>query len=183
MTAVLTGSSVLASPTLAPLWTLVLQSGVDVDLPVRASLFNVVGSAVGAFLTTLVVGAILVAVAPTYTEARMTDLVAEPIGSFVYGVVTLLVLGFVTLLLFITIIGILVAAPLALLTWAVWAVGSVVAFLAVADRLVGHEDGWLVPLLVGAGLNGLLTLTGVGGILSFCLGAAGFGAVLRSLLR
>ena len=180
MTAVLTGSSVLASSAPARLGALVLQRGVDV--PVRTPLFNVVGGAVGAFLTTLVVGAILIAVAPAYTERRMADLVAEPVGSFVYGVVALLALGFVILLLFITIVGILVAAPLALLAWAIWAVGSVVAFLVVADRIVGHEDGWLVPLLVGAGINGLLTLTGVGGILSFCLGAAGFGAVLRSLL-
>jgi hypothetical protein len=63
-----------------------------------------------------------------------------------------------------------------------WAVGASIAFLAVGDRLVGHEDGWTKPLLVGAAINGGLTLTGIGGIVTFGIGAAGFGAVLRDFL-
>jgi hypothetical protein len=34
------------------------------------------------------------------------------------------------------------------------------------------------PLLVGAGIDGGLTLTGIGVLVSVCIGAAGFGAVL-----
>jgi hypothetical protein len=45
--------------------------------------------------------------------------------------------------------------------------------------LVGRDRGWLAALLVGAGINGLLTLTGIGSIVSFGVGAVGFGAVLR----
>ena len=59
---------------------------------------------------------------------------------------------------------------------------AAVAFLAIADRLVDREDGWTKPLLIAAGLNGALALTGVGGIVSFGIGAAGFGAVLRDWL-
>jgi hypothetical protein len=104
------------------------------------------------------------------------------VGAFVYRIVALLALVVVTVLLAITIIGLLVAVPLALVAYVVWAVGAAIAYLAIGDRLIGHDDGWLKPLLVGAGINGVLTLTGIGGLIAFCIGAAGFGAVLRNLL-
>ena len=143
---------------------------------------SLVGSAVGTFLTTLVVGAILVAVAPEYTERMMDRVVEEPVGSFVYGLVCLLFVLLVTIVLVVTIIGILLAIPFALLAGVIWAVGAAIAYLAIADRLVGRDDGWTKPLLVAAALNGGLTLTGIGGIVSVCVGAAGFGAVLRDWL-
>lgn len=155
--------------------------GPQID-PVGNSLLSLAGSAVGAFLTTLVVGAVLVAVVPDYTERKIRTLLDEPVGSFVYGFVSLVFLALVVLVLFITIIGIIVALPLALLAYLVWAVGASIAFLAIGERLVGRDDGWAKPLLVGAGINGALTLTGVGGILTFAIGAAGFGAVLRDYL-
>ena len=146
-------------------------------------LVQLVGSAVGAFLTTLVVGAILIAIIPTYTERMMRTVVDRPVGALLYGLVCLLFLALVTIVLFITIIGIVVALPLLLLSYLVWAVGASIAFLAIGDRLVGHEDGWTKPLLVAAGINGALTLTGIGGIVAFGVGAAGFGAVLRDYLE
>lgn len=160
--------------------TVALQVGVDA--PVRTALTNVVGGAVGAFLSTLLVGAILVALAPAYTTDRMADLVDRPLGCFGYGLAALLVVVLAVVVLAITIVGILLAVPLAVVAYVAWAVGSAIAFLAVADRLVGRDDGWARPLLVAAGINGLLTLTGVGGIVSFCVGAAGFGAVVRPYL-
>ncbi len=39
------------------------------------------------------------------------------------------------------------------------------------------------PLLVAAGLDGLLALIGIGGIVSFVVGPAGFGAVLQARLQ
>jgi hypothetical protein len=107
----------------------------------------------------------------------------EPLGAFVYGVVALLALVVVTIILAITIVGLLVAIPLALVAYVVWAVGAAIAYLAIGDRLVGHDDGWLKPLLVGAAINGVLTLTGIGGLIAFGIGAIGFGAVLRNLLN
>lgn len=141
------------------------------------------GSAVSAFLTTLIVGVILIAVAPDYTERKMATLVAEPLGSFIYGFVCVVFLVLVTLVLAITIIGLIVALPLGLIAYLVWAVGAAIAFLAIGDRLVGHDDGWTKPLLVGAAINGALTLTGIGGLVGFGIGAAGFGAVLRDYLE
>lgn len=140
---------------------------------------SLVGSATSAFLTTLAVGAIMVALAPSYTERTMDAVREEPLGSFLYGLVVLLVVAVLTVVLVLTFVGILVAIPLAILAGVIWAVGATVGFLAVAERLVGLEDGWLKPLVVAAALNGLLTLTGVGGLVAFGVGAAGFGAVLR----
>jgi len=150
--------------------------------PVANPFLNLVGSAIGAFLTTLVVGAILVAVVPDYTERKMATVLDEPVGSFIYGFISLIFLALVIFVLAITIIGVIVALPLALLSYLVWAVGASIAFLAIGERLVGREDGWATPLLVGAAINGALTLTGIGGILTFAIGAAGFGAVLRGSL-
>jgi len=173
------GSAVAADPT--PSTLLQADGGVDVDVDFTPA--NVLGSAVGAFLTTLVVGAIMVALAEEYTARTMERIVDDAAGSFVYGLVCLAFLFLVTLVLVITIVGILVAIPLAIVSYVVWAVGSAVAFLAIGERLVGREEGWTKPLLVGAGINGLLTVTGIGGIVSFAVGAAGFGAVLRDWLE
>lgn len=104
----------------------------------------------------------------------------DPVGSFVYGILSLIGLSIVILLLVITVIGIFAAFPLIVVAYVVWAIGAAIAYLAIADRLVGHEDGWLKPLLVGAGINGLLMVTGIGVLLTICIGAAGFGAVLKA---
>lgn len=162
-----------------------LQMGPDAGpqvQPVANPFLNLAGSAVGAFLTTLVVGAILVAVVPDYTEERMATLLEEPVGSLLYGFLSLLLVLLVIFVLVITVVGVIVALPLALLAYLVWAVGASIAFLAIGARFVGRDDGWAKPLLVGAGINGALTLTGIGGILTFAIGAAGFGAVLRDSL-
>jgi hypothetical protein len=137
------------------------------------------GGAFSAFLTTLLVGGILVALAPGYTERLMDRVRDDAVGSFIYGLLALVALLLVTILLVITIVGILLAIPLAFIAGLAWAAGASVAFLAIADRLVGREDGWLKPLLVAALINGGLTLTGIGGLVSFAVGAAGFGALLR----
>lgn len=140
---------------------------------------SILGSAVGAFLTTLIVGGLLVTFAEDYTVRMMASLLEEAVDSFLWGIVALLALLVVAVLLVITIVGILVAIPLLIVAYVVWAVGVSVAFLAIGDRIVGREDGWLKPLLVGAAINGGLTLTGIGAILTFVVGAAGFGAVMR----
>lgn len=140
------------------------------------------GGAVGAFLTTLIVGVLLVALVPTYTERMTESITKEPLDSFLYGVLFLLALVVVIVALFITIIGIVIAIPLVILTYLLWAGGSAIAFLAIGKRLFEDAEDWKKPLVVGALINGGLALTGVGGIVSFCIGAAGFGAVLRDLL-
>lgn len=169
------------NPLLTRLSALLLQVDVDFDFWVDPAA-NLIGSAGGSFLTTLIVGAILVAVAPEFTEDRMAAVIDDPVGSFVYGFLVLIALALAIFVLFITIIGIFVALPLIVLGYVIWALGSAVAFLAIAERLVGREDGWTKPLLVAGALNGGLVLTGVGGLVAFVVGAAGFGAVLEDRL-
>ena len=156
----------------------VARVGTDVSVDVGTGT-SLVGGAVGAFLTTLIVGGVMVALAPDYTERMMATVLDDPVGSLVYGLLSLAVLVLVIVLLAISVVGILVVIPLGIAAYLVWAVGAAIAYLAIGDRIVGHDDGWLKPLLVGAGINGGLALTGVGGIVSLCIGAAGFGAVLR----
>lgn len=150
--------------------------------PRVSGITSLFASALGSFLTTLIVGAILIAIAPEYSRDRMADALAEPIESFLYGIGSLLLLFIAIFVLAITIVGIIVAIPLAILAYVIWAVGAAIAFLAIGDRLVGHGDGWTKPLLVGAAINGGLTLTGIGGLLTFAIGAVGFGTVLRGYL-
>jgi hypothetical protein len=154
-------------------------SGFDVDVSLGQGL---AGGAVGAFLTTLVVGAIAVAVFPERTEELMEAVVEDPVGSLVYGLLALFGLGLLTLVLVFTIIGIVIAVPLLFLAYVLWAVGATIAYLAIADRLVGHDDGWLKALLVAAGLNGALAATGIGSIIGLAVGAAGFGTILKPYL-
>lgn len=157
---------------------LLLQNSRPVD-PGPGGIFGLAGGAMGAFLSTLIVGGILLAVLPDYTEGKVRNVFGDPVASFVYGFLALILLALVVVVLVITVVGIIVAIPLVVLAWLVWAVGATLAFLAIGDRLVGHRDGWLKALLVGALINGALALTGIGGLVSFVLGAIGFGTVLR----
>ncbi len=149
----------------------------DIDGP-----SGLASGAVGAFLTTLIVGGILVVLAPDYTERKVAEVFDDPVTSFIYGFLFLLLLVLIVVVLVVTIIGILVAIPVVILAYLVWAVGATIGFLAIGDRIVGHEDDWLKPLLVAAAINGALALTGIGGIVSFLIGAVGFGAILRDYI-
>lgn len=123
---------------------------------------NLGGGAVSTALTTLLVGAVLVALAPEYTQRKMVAVRENVVTSFIYGLASLVFLILVIIVLFFTLIGIPLALLLGLLVFVAWVFGAAIAFLAIADSLVGHDDGWLVPLLVAAAINGGLTLTGSG---------------------
>lgn len=151
------------------------ETGVDIQVGAGQTLF---GGAVSAFVTTLVVGAILLALYPEYTERTIEDIFEEPVGRFLYGIAVLLLLAVLIFLLVISVIGILVAVPLLIAAWVVWAAGASLVLLAIADRLVGHEDGWLVPLLLASGINAALALSGIGALISIVFGALGFGTIL-----
>jgi len=165
--------------TLAPFVGQVLQAGPPFDPGGVDPTVGLGGGAVGTFLSTLVVGALLLVLAPAWTRGRMRRVADDPLGSFAYGLVALVVASLVVVLLFLTVVGILVAVPLAIVLYFAWVVGAVIAYLAIADRFVSVEDDWVIALVVAAALNGVLTVTGVGAVLSFGIGAAGFGTLLR----
>lgn len=166
--------------TLASVLVPVLQAGPPFDPVGVDPAVGLGGGAFGTFLSTLVVGALLLVLAPAWTRGRIRQVASNPFGSFLYGLVALVVAGFVVFLLFITIVGILVAVPLAIVLYLVWVVGAVIAYLAIADRFVDVEDDWVIALVLAAAINGVLTLTGIGALVSFCIGAAGFGTLLRA---
>lgn len=105
-----------------------------------------------------------------------------PVTSFLYGFISLFVLGLLIIALGITIIGLVVAIPLAIVVYVLWAIGGTIAFLAISLRIVDRDDGWMKPILVAALLTGALVLTGIGSLVSLVVGAVGFGTVLMDLL-
>jgi len=158
---------------------IVLQAGVDLPQAGGRSLLT---GGLSSFFTTLIVGALLVAIVPDYTERMVAAAFDDPLSSFLYGFGALVGLLVVSVLLVLTLVGILVAVPLLVVAYVVWAVGATIAFLALSDRLVSRDDSWLKPLLVAAALNGGLALTGIGGLVSLVVGAVGVGSVLRDYL-
>lgn len=82
-----------------------------------SSVVSVASGALGAFVTTLAAGAVLVALAPAYTDARMSDVLEEPLETFLYGLACLVVLVLAIVVLVVTLIGIVVAVPLAVLAY------------------------------------------------------------------
>lgn len=141
------------------------------------------GSATFGVLATLIVGGLLVSIAPSYTERTVAAVSEEPVECIAYGIFASLAALVIAVALVFTVVGILVALPLVLVLAVAGAVGSTVGFLAVADRLVGTDDGWGQALLVAAGINGVLAFTSVGGLVGLAIGAAGFGSVIRDWRR
>lgn len=162
--------------------TVLLQMSPPVDPSDVGPTVGLGGGAFSSFASTLVIGAIMVVLAPDWTRSRMRDVLEDAIGSFVYGLVSLVFVILVVVVLTITIIGIPLAVLFGLLAGLIWAVGATIGFLAIADRLLGPREGWLVPLLLAGAMNGLLALIGIGWLISFPVGAVGFGTVLRNWL-
>lgn len=138
--------------------------------------------AVSVFLATLLAGAVLTTFAPRYTEKMILAVRGRPIGSLFYGLLSMLTAALVILLLFLTYL----AAPVALLLLVTATVavvmGATITFLAITDKLVGHDDSWLAVLVLAAAVNAGLVLTGVGGLVSVGAAAAGFGAMLNNYI-
>ncbi|MEF8827005.1 MAG: hypothetical protein V5A27_11815 [Halapricum sp.] len=164
---------------MSSIFVAVLQSFGELEPSGTDIAVNIGSGAVSTALTTLLVGAILVALAPDYTEQKIAEVRENVVGSFFYGLISLVFFILVIVVLAITIIGLPLALLFGLLVFVAWVFGAAIAFLSIADSLVGHDDGWVVPLVLAAGINGGLTLTGIGGLVSFCIGAIGFGVVLR----
>lgn len=133
-------------------------------------------SAAAAFLATLVAGEILISSYPEQLSDSQDRLTARPVRSLGYGLIP-----------FATGVGVVALLPtpaFALLfnvgAYLFWAVGAAVSFLVCSERFVQRSGESTRALFVAAGLSGGLTLTGVGAVLAFGIGAAGCGAVLNT---
>ncbi len=111
--------------------------GVDVDLDFGT---GVGGGAGSALLTTLIVGALLIALKPEFTERKVATVWDRPVGSLLWGLLGIGGVIALAILLVISLVGILLVIPFLLVAYVAWAVGSTVAFLAIGERLAETFD-------------------------------------------
>lgn len=128
----------------------------------------------------LVFGGIIVAVAPDYLQTIVYDVRDSPGEMALYGLVTV-VGGFVAIIvLAITIVGLIVAAPGALVFGLYLGATSLIGTIAVGYLLLDSvSDATLwTGLLVGALLSAVFAVVPVvGGVANFVVGLFGTGAV------
>lgn len=124
----------------------------------------------------VVTGASLHAMAPRYAAARVGNLQNRPLNAFAYGLLALLVVGLLAVVLSATGVGAALTIPLLVAALVAWIVGLTIGYLAVVGRFVDADD-WVRQVLAAGALGGVLALTGIGGVVNFVVGAAGFGAV------
>lgn len=129
--------------------------GVDVDVDLGTGIGGSAGSAV---LTTLIVGLLLIALKPQYTERKVSEIWDEPVGSLLWGILGIGGVIVLAILLVISLVGILLVIPFLIVAYVAWAVGSTIAFLAVAERIAEAFD--LVEYGEGSTAAGSGTPTG-----------------------
>ena len=171
--------SMLAAVTVATIVPTVALAQFDrgpTDSSQLAPVLELFFSGIGAGVATLVIGGLLILLAPHLTR-RVTDrAIDEPVVAFLWGFgVTVLVIV-VAVGLAITVIGVVIAIPL-LLAFGLFAlVTAEFGFLA-TGRLA--SDDWTVVLIVAvlvAVVAGFVPL--LGGLLSFVIGSIGIGAAI-----
>ena len=151
------------------------QSWVGSDLPPAVSVPLQFGVS---FVVNLVAAGLVLAVAPEYARTLARDIRANVVESIAAGILAEILVVVATVLLALTIVGLVVVIP-GLLVLAVLQFGATgIALLAVGSALGGRSspDGAAVLLgaLVVAGL-GLIPL--VGPLLNSLVGVVGFGAM------
>lgn len=135
---------------------------------------------VGSTLVTLVVGGIVLAVRPAYARTVVERIYDDGFAALGVGVLALIVFVGVELLLWITIVGILLAIPLAIAFAVVGAIGNALGYLAIFGALV--ESRW-TALVLAAALSGVVGVIPIlGDLVGFLIGSIGVGAVFLEWL-
>lgn len=138
---------------------------------------------VGGFLGNLLVGGILVAVAPSFTKRVMATAREDAILAFVYGLATAITAVVVTFILAATGIGLILAIPLIFALAVVGIVGGAAAFVLVGSLALEasgeSEPGLGRSVVVGALAAGVFSaIPIVGGLAEFVVGTVGLGALV-----
>jgi len=128
-------------------------------------------------LVNLLLGGVVLAVAPRYTRSMVADVREKPGASLVFGIVAVLAVLVATVLLAITVVGLLVVVPGLLVLTVVQLAASGIAILAVGSALVGTDpDG--TALLVGSLVLSVVSLVPVlGPLVDSAVSLVGFGAI------
>ena len=133
-------------------------------------------------VVTLVAGGAYFVFAPESAEATMRRVQEEPLESFLWGLGIGIAVVVATVLLAITIIGLIVAIPLILVFAVVDLAAQAVVFVLVFQSILDSE------LPVGKALVGAAVLAGVlsaipivGPLVSFVVGSLGIGALFMNI--
>jgi MFS family permease len=123
----------------------------------------------------LVIGGIVVLAAPDYVEGRMRAIRGDPAVSFIWGLVTFVVLILASIL----IITLIVTIPALLVLGIVGgAIATVTVGTLIAERAT--DPSLLVGLVVGAVVLAVVGLIPIlGGIVNFVVGMLGAGAMVK----
>ena len=139
-------------------------------------------SAAGTFLGTLILGALLLVLAPDFTENVIDTIEEKPGPSFLWGLGVFVAFIFVIIALFITLIGIFLAVPLVIVMIFVSLFGGAIVFIFVGERLLeaaNVETSRWGHLGVGAfAATVLAAIPVVGGITNFVVNTVGVGALV-----
>lgn len=134
------------------------------------------------FLGTLVVGALLLALAPDFTESIIETVEDETVTAFLWGIGIFVALIVVMVILVITIVGILVAIPLGIAMAILDLIGTATVFLFLGERLAdagGVDTSRWGHLVVGAVLATVIAaIPIIGGLANFVISSIGVGAVV-----
>jgi hypothetical protein len=130
----------------------------------------------------VVLGGIVLAVAPEYTEHMAARIRKDTGTSFISGLVALIVTFVAAVLLAITIVGIIVLIPGAIALMVVQIVGNTAALVALGSVTTEAGRGSaFAALVIGAVLLSALSLVPIlGGIVRFAVQTIGFGAIAAS---
>jgi hypothetical protein len=133
--------------------------------------------AVVGFVSTLLVGAVLLSSASGFVD-RCVDRIRDEAGaSFGWGVLVLVAFVGVAVLLALTVVGVVLVVPLALGFVVVAFVGSALGYLALFDGVLDSRGQALVAGAAVAGATNLIPV--LGGLVGFVVGSLGVGAVVR----
>lgn len=159
--------SVLTAPLLFALPVAAQQAPTN---PPTETGLSLVGQAIGAAVFTLVVGGLLVLVAPEYTERTTDRAIDNPGETFLFGVGIFVAAVVVIFLLAITIVGLVLVIPIVVAL----AVVAELGYLAFGRAVV---DDWPAVLLVSAAVAAFAGgVPLLGGLVGFLLGCVGTGA-------
>ena len=167
------------------LWRVAAATGPALDRPPQWTGLELLGSAAVEFVVTAVgvalVGVVVSTVAPDFTDGGVEYLRAEPGEAFVYGVAAYVTIVVAMFLLAVTVVGLVVVIPAVIVLAILGFGGTAVSVIALgtwirsafgSDAGNGRETALVVGAVAWAGLGVIPVL---GGLVTFVVGAMGFG--------
>lgn len=145
------------------------------DVPASSPEISVATQLALSFVFTLVVGGLLVGVAPDYLDRIVGQVHDEPGASILWGIGVLLLFIGLVFVLAITVIGIIVVIPLVIAFVMVSVVATTIGYVSLVDGLV--DSRW-VAVVAAAFLSAVVAAVPIlGDIVGFFVSAAGVGAM------